>query len=72
MRDLWGKFYSNADAVVFMVDSADTQRFEEAKRELYRILESAELKSVPILILGNKNDLEVRIYGLGLLCFSHC
>ncbi len=72
MRDLWEEFYSNDDAVVFMVDSADTQRFEEAKRELYQILESDELKSVPILILGNKNDLEVRNYGLGPLCFSHC
>ncbi len=67
MRDLWEEFYSNADAVVFMVDSADTQRFEEAKRELYQILESDELKSVPILILGNKNDLEVRNYGPSVL-----
>jgi GTPase SAR1 family protein len=59
VRDLWEEFYSNADAVVFMVDSADKQRFDEAKRELHQILESDELKPVPILILGNKNDLEV-------------
>jgi GTPase SAR1 family protein len=59
VRDLWEEFYSNADAVVFMVDSADKQRFDESKRELHQILESDELRSVPILILGNKNDLEV-------------
>ena len=58
VRDLWEEFYSNADAVVFMVDSADKPRFDEAKAEIYQILESEDLKSVPILVLGNKNDLE--------------
>jgi GTP-binding protein SAR1 len=76
VRDLWEEFYSNADAVVFMVDSADKQRFDEAKGELYQILESDELKSVPILILGNKNDLEVcmpvvmPLPFVGLNCFK--
>ena len=60
MRDLWEEFYSSADAVVFMVDSADQPRFKEASEELYRILDCDDLKSVPILVLGNKNDLEVR------------
>ena len=41
-----------------MVDSADKPRFDEAKAEIYQILESEDLKSVPILVLGNKNDLE--------------
>lgn len=59
VRDLWEEFYSNADAVVFMVDSADNQRFDEAKTELRQLLDSEELKSVPILVFGNKSDLEV-------------
>jgi GTPase SAR1 family protein len=59
VRELWEEFYSNADAVVFMVDSADTQRFDEAKTELHHVLNSDELRSVPLLVFGNKSDLEV-------------
>uniref|UniRef100_A0A7S4V1V8 Uncharacterized protein n=1 Tax=Cryptomonas paramaecium TaxID=2898 RepID=A0A7S4V1V8_9CRYP len=58
VRDLWEDFYSTADAIVFMIDSSDTQRFSEARSELDKILESDSLRSVPILILGNKTDLE--------------
>jgi 50S ribosomal subunit-associated GTPase HflX len=59
VRELWEEFYSNADAVVFMVDSADTQRFDEAKTELHQVLNSDQLRSVPLLVFGNKSDLEV-------------
>jgi GTPase SAR1 family protein len=61
VRDLWEDFYSNADAVVFMVDSADKVRFNEAKNEIHQILESEELKTVPILVFGNKSDMEVKL-----------
>ena len=54
------EFISRADAVVFMVDSADRTRFDEAKAEICRVLDCDDLKSVPILVLGNKNDKEVR------------
>ena len=42
-----------------MVDSAERERFDEAKKEIIQILESDDLKGVPLLVLGNKNDLEV-------------
>jgi GTPase SAR1 family protein len=29
VRDLWEEYYSGADAIVFMVDSADHDRFGE-------------------------------------------
>ena len=29
VRDLWEEYYTGADAIVFMVDSSDHERFEE-------------------------------------------
>uniref|UniRef100_A0A7S0BMI8 Uncharacterized protein n=1 Tax=Rhodosorus marinus TaxID=101924 RepID=A0A7S0BMI8_9RHOD len=55
-RHLWSDFYESVDAVVFIVDSADRGRFEEAKEELHALLEDPSLISVPFLILGNKQD----------------
>ena len=37
VRDLWEEYYSGADAIVFMVDSADHERFEEAKTEMQQV-----------------------------------
>ena len=31
MRDLWEEYYAGADAIVFMVDSADHERFDEVR-----------------------------------------
>ncbi len=61
VRELREKSYSNADvvAVVFMVDSADIHRFDEAKTEMRHILNSDQLRSFPLLVFGNKSDLEV-------------
>mmetsp|Transcript_3818 Transcript_3818/g.16544 ORF Transcript_3818/g.16544 Transcript_3818/m.16544 type:complete len:81 (-) Transcript_3818:460-702(-) len=55
-RHLWSDFYEAVDAVVFIVDSADIGRFEEAKEELHALLEDPSLISIPFLVLGNKQD----------------
>ncbi|MBA0699271.1 hypothetical protein Goari_000924 [Gossypium aridum] len=64
------------DAVVFLVDSYDKERFAESKRELDALLSDEALASVPFLILGNKIDIpyaasedELR-YHLGLTNFT--
>lgn len=46
-----------ADAIVFVVDSVDVERMEEAKMELMRTAKSPDNSQVPILILANKQDL---------------
>eukprot|EP01111_Echinosteliopsis_oligospora_P004528 TRINITY_DN1744_c0_g1_i2.p1 TRINITY_DN1744_c0_g1~~TRINITY_DN1744_c0_g1_i2.p1 ORF type:complete len:188 (+),score=36.83 TRINITY_DN1744_c0_g1_i2:3-566(+) len=57
-RYTWQEFFPEVDAVVFMVDSADHDRFDEAKQELHALLNQEELlQNVPFLILGNKADL---------------
>lgn len=57
IRTLWRHYYTNTDGIVFMVDSADCERFEEARLELEGILEARETEGVPLLLLANKQDL---------------
>jgi ADP-ribosylation factor-like protein 8 len=40
-----------------VVDAADISKIEAAKIELKSLLEKPQLSSIPVLILGNKNDL---------------
>ncbi|KAL0973077.1 hypothetical protein UPYG_G00198640 [Umbra pygmaea] len=55
MRPHWKHHYPGTAAVVFVVDSWDRKRLEEAKRELHKVLRS--LKKIPLVVLANKQDL---------------
>ena len=56
-RYIWRDYFPAIDAILFLVDSVDTKRFNEAYLELTKILESPELVNIPIAILGNKIDM---------------
>lgn len=58
MRDHWPNFYQNAGAIVFVVDSADQERLNEAQRELERTLRNDELRGRPLILLANKQDVD--------------
>ncbi len=42
---------------MYLVDSADRDRFPESKKELDALLSDDSLATVPVLVLGNKIDL---------------
>eukprot|EP00055_Hartaetosiga_balthica_P005844 m.17732 g.17732 ORF g.17732 m.17732 type:complete len:180 (-) comp4828_c0_seq1:313-852(-) len=56
IRPLWKYYYNNTDAVVFVCDSTDSERLEEAKQELHGLLKSDELRDAHLLVYANKQD----------------
>lgn len=48
---------AQVDAIVYLVDAADRERFPESQRELAGLLSDDGLAGVPFLVLGNKIDL---------------
>lgn len=57
LRPLWKSYTRCTDGIVFVLDSVDVERMEEAKMELIRTVKSPENSQVPILVLANKQDL---------------
>lgn len=56
IRPYWRCYYPNTDAIIFVVDSCDTERLGIAKQELMAMLEEEELKDAILLVFANKQD----------------
>jgi len=57
IRPLWRHYYVNTRALIFVVDSNDRERVDEAKQELWRLLDEDELRDAILLVFANKQDL---------------
>ena len=57
IRVLWKHYYQNTDGLIFVVDSNDKERIEEAGDELKKMLAEEELKDCAVLVMANKQDL---------------
>ncbi|CAD5126175.1 DgyrCDS14346 [Dimorphilus gyrociliatus] len=58
IRPYWRCYYSNTDAIIYVVDSMDRDRIGISKQELFSMLEEDELKKSILVVLANKQDLE--------------
>lgn len=58
LRVIWSKYYSESHGIVYVVDSANERRFEDAKTTLQTMIAHPELQGIPLLVLANKQDLE--------------
>ena len=55
---LWKSYMAGSMGIIFVVDSADNNRFREARQELWSyVMDNPEVRDIPILVLANKQDL---------------
>lgn len=62
IRPLWRHYYSGTQGLIFVVDSSDTARVEEARSELHKIINDREMKDALLLVFANKQDIPGRAY----------
>jgi ADP-ribosylation factor related protein 1 len=58
LRSIWDKYYNEAHAVIFVIDSTNRDRLDESKAALDKVLNSRELANAPLLVIANKQDME--------------
>jgi len=57
IRPLWRHYFQNTQGLIFVVDSNDRERVNEAKDELNKMLGEDELRDAVLLVFANKQDL---------------
>ena len=57
IRALWRHYFNNTQGLIFVVDSNDVGRIDEARDELHKLLEEDELRDAVLLVYANKQDL---------------
>lgn len=64
LRSMWSRYYRSCHGIIFIIDSTDTERFQECCETLREIahdsswgMDGSDSVSVPILMLANKQDL---------------
>ena len=60
-RSMWERYCRGVNAIVYVVDSADQENIAVSKTELHELLVKPALEGIPLLVLGNKNDLATAI-----------
>lgn len=57
IRPLWRHYYTGTQGLIFVVDSSDRDRMDEARQEFHKIINDREMQNAIILIFANKQDL---------------
>ena len=57
IRPLWRHYFSGTQGLIFVVDSNDRDRIDEARTELGRIIQDREMKDALLLVFANKQDI---------------
>lgn len=57
IRPLWRHYFQNTQGMIFVVDSSDRSRIDEASAELKNMLAEPELEEAVLLVFANKQDL---------------
>ena len=57
IRVLWKHYFENTNGLIFVLDSTDRDRIEDAAEEFKKMLAEEELKDCAVLVKDNKLDL---------------
>ncbi|KAK6513304.1 ADP-ribosylation factor, Arf Arf6, variant 2 [Arthrobotrys megalospora] len=57
IRPLWRHYFSGTQGLIFVIDSNDRERIDEARQDLHRIIQDREMKESLLLVFANKQDL---------------
>eukprot|EP00403_Amphidinium_massartii_P025205 CAMPEP_0178398172 /NCGR_PEP_ID=MMETSP0689_2-20121128/14636_1 /TAXON_ID=160604 /ORGANISM="Amphidinium massartii, Strain CS-259" /LENGTH=181 /DNA_ID=CAMNT_0020018927 /DNA_START=104 /DNA_END=649 /DNA_ORIENTATION=+ len=57
IRPLWRHYYTGTNGLIFVVDSNDRDRVEDAREELTKMLNEDEMRDAVVLVFANKQDL---------------
>ncbi|NXP49234.1 AR13A protein, partial [Heliornis fulica] len=60
-RSVWRSHYSAAHGILFVLDSSDLARVDEARKVLSRVLSHPDVSGKPVLLLANKQDSEAAL-----------
>ncbi|XP_072966288.1 uncharacterized protein [Typha angustifolia] len=58
LRPLWRHYFSNTDALIYVVDSLDRERIGKAKQEFEAIIKNPFMLRSIILVFANKQDMK--------------
>ena len=57
-QSYWPNFVSDTKVIVYVIDSSDTEQFDQSKNALLEVLSDVKLKGVPLVLLVCKQDLK--------------
>ncbi|XP_066926881.1 ADP-ribosylation factor-like protein 2 [Clytia hemisphaerica] len=57
LRSYWRNYFESTDGLIWVVDSADSWRLEDCKKELKSLLLEERLAGATLLVFANKQDL---------------
>jgi len=57
IRPLWRHYYQGTNGLIYVVDSNDRDRIEDAREELTKMLNEDEMREAVLLVFANKQDL---------------
>lgn len=57
LRTIWERYYSETNAIIYVVDAADHERISEARDSFEAVMQNEQLSGLPVLVCANKQDL---------------
>merc|ERR1712021_296200 len=57
IRKLWRYYYEGTQGLIYVVDSSDRDRVEDAREELFKMMGEEEMRDAALLVYANKQDL---------------